>query len=84
MVFRPTVTELGQVNKILAVFRPASVEIVVVARNQIHMAIFERLNGPFAAQLRAGVDAEAVLFPYSRLLGQYPKWGVRFRSVDNF
>ena len=31
MVFRPKVTELGQVNKILVVFRPPSVEIVMVS-----------------------------------------------------
>jgi hypothetical protein len=41
VVFRPTVAELGQVNKILVVFCPAGVEVVVVAGNQINVTIFK-------------------------------------------
>ncbi|SRR6266404_2366113 len=84
MVFRPKVTELSQMDKILVVFRPASVEIVMVSGNQIDVPVFQRVDGPFTVKLRAGIDVESVFSPYSRLLGQYPKWSVRFGSVDYF
>src|SRR5262245_2518281 len=84
MVFRPAVTELGEVDKILVVFCPPRVEIVMISRNQIDVTVFQRINSPFTVELRAGIDVESVLFPYFRLLGQHPKWSVGFRSVNYF
>src|SRR5215510_8060520 len=84
MIFRPAVTELGEVDKILVVFCPSSVEIVMISRNQIDVAVFQRVDGLFTVELRTGVDMEPVLLPYFRLLGQNPKRSVGGRSVDYF
>src|SRR5262249_40249530 len=82
--FRPAVTELGEVDKILVVFCPSSVEIVMISRNQINVAVFQRINSPLTIELRAGIDVESVFFPYFRLLGQHPKRSVGLRSVNYF
>ena len=50
-ILRPVVGCLRQMNEVFAVVGIAHVKIVVITGNQIHMAIFQRLDGFFAHQL---------------------------------
>src|SRR4051794_17891484 len=61
-VVGPGVRRLGEVEEILAAGVPR-VKIVMIAGDDIDVALFQRLDRFFADQLRARIEVEAVLAP---------------------